>query len=170
MNILTKFKETLNSVVPIMLIVLFLNFTIAPLGNDIILRFIVGGILLIIGLTVFLLGVDIGIQPTGEKIGVSLISKKNLYLLLFVAFVIGFMVTIAEPDVQVLADQIKNASPGVGKYSLIITIAVGVGFFVAIGLLRSVLSIPLNVLLVFFYVLVFVLAFFFSCKISGSCF
>lgn len=170
MNILTKFRETLNSVVPIMLIVLFLNFTIAPLGNELIFRFIVGGILLIVGLTVFLLGVDIGIQPTGERIGASLISKKNMFLLLFVAFIIGFMVTIAEPDVQVLADQIKNVSPGVGKYSLIIAIAAGVGFFVAIGLLRSVLSIPLNLMLILFYFGVFALAFFSPSKFQGVAF
>ena len=110
MNLLQKFKETLCSVLPIMVIVLLLGMTVAPLGKDLILRFIIGGVLLIFGLTIFLLGVDIGILPIGEQSGAALTSKKNLGLLLSVSFAIGFIVTIAEPDVQVLADQICSVS------------------------------------------------------------
>ena len=159
MNLLQKFKETLLSVVPIMAIVLFLGLTFAPLGKDLILRFLVGGVLLILGLTVFLLGVDIGILPIGERSGAALTAKRNLPLLLGVAFLIGVMVTIAEPDVQVLADQIKGVSAGVNKWTLIFMIAFGVGLFVMIGLLRTVLSLSLRWVLIISYILVFVLAF-----------
>ena len=82
MNLISKFKETVNSVIPVMAIVLVLGLTAAPLGAGLIVRFIVGGALLIFGLTFFLLGVDVGIQPLGEQTGAALTSKKNLLLLL----------------------------------------------------------------------------------------
>lgn len=159
MNLLQKFKETLLSVLPIMAIVILINFTVAPLGKDLLIRFIVGGILLIFGLTIFLLGVDIGILPIGEKAGASLTAKRNLPLLLIAAFIIGVMVTIAEPDVQVLADQIKSVSPTLNKWGLVLMIAIGVGLFTMIGLLRTVLSLSLKYLLIAIYIVVFALAF-----------
>ncbi|MBP5747895.1 MAG: DUF1538 family protein, partial [Treponema sp.] len=98
MNLLQKLKETISSVLPIMAIVLILGLTLAPLGSDLLVRFILGGVLLILGLTVFLLGVDIGILPIGERSGAALTAKRSLPLLLGVSFAIGFMVTVAEPD------------------------------------------------------------------------
>ena len=121
-------------------IVLVLGLSIAPLGSVVIVRFLVGGVLLILGLTIFTWGVDIGILPFGEKCGAALTSKKNLFILLAAAFAIGFMVTIAEPDVQVLANQIQNVSQSVNKWILVIMIAIGVGLFVMLGLLRTVLN------------------------------
>lgn len=159
MDILNKFKETLSSVLPIMAIVILLGVTVAPLGADSIVCFIAGGALLIVGLTVFLLGVDIGILPIGERCGAALTAKRNLPLLLGVSFIIGVMVTIAEPDVQVLANQIKGVAPGVNKWALIFMIAAGVGLFVMIGLLRTVLSLKLKWTLIISYIILFTLAF-----------
>ena len=159
MNLTTKLKETAFSVLPIMAIVLILGFTIAPISSVTMVRFVFGGLLLILGLTIFLLGVDIGILPIGERGGAALTAKRNLPLLLSAAFFIGFIVTIAEPDVQVLADQIKSVSPSVGKWTLIIMIAVGVGLFVMLGLLRSVLSWNLRTMLILLYTALFALAF-----------
>lgn len=159
MNLLLKFKETLSSVLPIMAAVVILSVTVAPLGASLIARFLLGGVLLITGLTIFLLGVDVGILPIGERSGAALTAKKNLPLLLGVAFIIGMMVTIAEPDVQVLADQIKNVSADVNRWVLIFMIAVGVGLFVMLGLLRTVLSLSLKWFLIVSYILVFALAF-----------
>ena len=159
MNLLQKFKETLLSVAPIMAIVLVLSLTVAPLGAQLIIRFMMGGVLLILGLTIFLLGVDIGILPIGERSGAALTAKRNLPLLLGVAFIIGVMVTVAEPDVQVLADQIKGVSAGVNKWILIFMIAAGVGLFVMLGLLRTVLSFSLKWMLIISYTIVFALAF-----------
>ncbi|MBQ5492074.1 MAG: DUF1538 domain-containing protein [Treponema sp.] len=170
MNLLEKFKETVLSVVPIMAIVLVLGLTVAPLGSVTMIRFVAGGLLLIIGLTIFLLGVDIGILPIGERSGAALTAKRNLALLLGVSFVIGFMVTIAEPDVQVLADQIGNVAAGVNKWVLVCMIAIGVGLFVMLGLLRTVLSLSLRWVLVVAYVLLFVLAFFSPAAFQGVAF
>ena len=159
MNIFAKFKETAFSVLPVMIVVVLLGLTIAPLHLGTMTRFVLGGILVIFGLTLFLLGVDIGILPIGERSGAALTAKRSLKLLLAAAFSIGFIVTVAEPDVQVLADQVRAIAPGVSKWGLILMIAVGVGFFVALGILRTVLSIPLNILLTVSYIGVFALAF-----------
>ena len=97
MNLISKFKETINSVLPVMAIVIVLGLTAAPLGGGLLVRFVLGGLLLILGLTFFLLGVDVGIQPLGEQSGAALTSKKSLPLLLVVSFVIGFLVTQARP-------------------------------------------------------------------------
>ncbi len=170
MNLFLKFKETVSSVLPIMAIVLVLSLTIAPLGSSTILAFIVGGILVIAGLTIFLLGVDIGILPIGERSGAALTAKKNLPLLLCVSFVIGVMVTIAEPDVQVLVGQIKGVNPAVNKWVLVFMIAAGVGLFVMLGLLRTVLSLKLRYILIVSYILVFVLAFLSPAEFQGVAF
>src|SRR5574344_2307920 len=170
MKLLQKFKETLCSVLPIMVIVLLLGITVAPLGMNLTLRFIIGGVLLIFGLTIFLLGVDIGILPIGEQSGAALTSKKNLGLLLSVSFAIGFIITIAEPDVQVLADQICSVSSGINKWILVCMIAVGIGLFVMLGLLRTVTSFPLNVLLIVSYIMVFILAFLCPSEFQGVAF
>lgn len=170
MNILEKFKETMASVLPIMAIVLLLGLTIAPLGGMLIARFLIGGILLIFGLTVFLLGVDIGILPIGERSGAALTARRNLPLLLAVSFAIGFIVTIAEPDVQVLADQIRGVNSAVNKWVLVCMIAVGIGLFVMFGLLRTVLSFSLKVMLIVCYVCVFILAFICPSEFQGVAF
>lgn len=170
MNLLQKLKETISSVLPIMAIVLILGLTLAPLGSDLLVRFILGGVLLILGLTVFLLGVDIGILPIGERSGAALTAKRSLPLLLGVSFAIGFMVTVAEPDVQVLAGQIKNVSPAVNKWALIFMIAAGIGLFVVIGLLRTMLSLKLKYVLLLSYAAVFAMAFFCPSEFQGIAF
>lgn len=160
MKLLKKLFETSLSVVPIMIIVLVLSLTLCPLGTILNVRFIIGGILLILGLTVFLLGVDIGIITIGERSGAALTKKRNLPLLLFVSFVIGFLITIAEPDVQVLADQVQSVNNEVQKWPLIIMIASGVGLFVMLGLLRTVMQLPLSIFLAISYGILFIIAFF----------
>lgn len=160
MNIFVKLKETVTSVLPVMLIVFVLGLTVAPLGASILLRFFIGGILLILGLTIFLLGVDIGIRPMGEQTGAALVSKRNLFILLSVSFVIGFLVTVAEPDIQVFGDQIHSVFSAVNKTGLVYIIAAGVGLLITIGLLKSILKWSLKVTLFVLYVAVFILAYF----------
>ena len=156
MNFFPKLKETVFSVAPVMAIVIVLGITFAPLGSDSICTFFTGGCFVILGLTLFLLGVDIGILPVGEQSGAALTSRKNLPLLLGVSFLIGFIVTVAEPDVQVLADQVRTIAPGISKWSLIFSIAGGVGFFVALGILRTIVSIPLKLILLVSYLILFI--------------
>ena len=160
MNILRKFKETAISVLPVMAIVFLLGLTIVPLESSLLLRFFISGILLIVGLTVFLLGVDLGIQPMGERCGAALTKKKNLGLLLASAFIIGFIVTAAEPDIQVFGDQVRGVFPQVNKIAFTFVIAAGVGIFIMAGLLRTVLNLSLKWTLFISYTLLFIVAFF----------
>ncbi len=155
---LNKLKETTVSILPISVIVLVLNWTIAPLGTAMTIQFITGSLFTILGLALFLLGADIGILPIGEKAGAALTSRRNLPLLLISAFFIGFFITIAEPDVQVLAKQVCSVAQNTNAAVLLLMIAVGIGLFTSIGLLRTVLHIPLKYLLTGFYVLVFIAA------------
>jgi len=153
-----------------MVIVLLLGVTVAPLNTSLMIRFVAGGIMVILGLTIFLTGVDIGILPIGERSGAALTSKRNLPLLLGGAFLIGFIVTVAEPDVQVLADQVYGIDPLVSKWGLIFMIAGGIGLFVLLGILRTVLSIPLKWVLISSYGIVFALAFFTPAQYQGVAF
>lgn len=159
MNLLSKLKENSVSVLPVMAVVLILDFTAAPLGAAMTGRFVLGGILVIIGLSLFLLGAEAGILPVGEKAGAALTAKKNLPLLLTAAFFIGVLITVAEPDVQVLAQQIAGVNPAINSSKLIFMIAVGVGFFVSLGLTRTILQIPLKWILLAVYILVFICAY-----------
>lgn len=170
MGITSKFKETLTSVVPVMAIVLILGLTAAPLGFGLISRFLIGGALLILGLTLFLVGVELGIQPIGERSGAALTSKRNLPLLLGAAFVIGFLVTAAEPDIQVFGDQIRSVFASVNKTHLVYMIALGVGAFIVFGLMRTVFSLPLKIVLLIFYVAIFALTFFSPQEFLGIAF
>lgn len=160
MNLLEKFKETAVSVLPIMGIVLFLGLTVTPLDKLIIVRFIFGGFLLIIGLTIFLLGVDLGIQPMGERCGAELTKKRSLPLLLIVAFIIGFIVTAAEPDIQVFGDQVKGVFSFVNKSAITFVIAAGIGLFIMLGLLRTVLNFSLKLTFFISYTILFAVAMF----------
>ena len=137
MNILAKLKETVISVFPVMAIVLLFGFTIVPLDKILLLRFVIGGILLILGLTVFLLGVDLGIQPMGERCGAELTKKRSLPLLLICSFFIGFIVTAAEPDIQFFGDQVRGVFPFVNKIAITFVIAAGVGLFIMLGLAKN---------------------------------
>lgn len=173
MNIILKFKETLYSVVPIMILVLFLNLVFIPWSRiDVsqLINFFEGGLMVIVGLTLFLLGVDIGILPIGERSGAALTSKRSLFLLLTISFLIGLMITIAEPDVQVLASQINDISDAVKKWPLVIMIALGVGLFVTVGLCRTVLSLKLRRVLIISYLALFVLAFACPSLLQGAAF
>ena len=170
MNILEKFKETACSVLPVIGIVLFLGLTIVPLNGILLGRFVFGGFLLIIGLTVFLLGVDLGIAPIGEKCGAELTKKQNLFLLLLCSFVIGFIVTAAEPDIQVFGSQVRNIFSCINKTALTFVIAIGVGIFMLFGLLRSVLNFSVKISLFIGYILLFILIFFIPDSFVGIAF
>lgn len=160
MNILNKLKETAISVFPVMGIVFLLSFTIVPLDKTLLIRFFIGGFLLILGLTIFLLGVDLGIQPMGQRCGSALTQKRNLSLLLISSFLIGFIVTAAEPDIQVFATQIKSVFPFVNKGIITFVIAGGVGIFMLLGILRSVLNFSIKITILISYSILFILSFF----------
>lgn len=153
-NLLMKIKESLSAVLPITAIVLLLHFTIAPLPLGILAMFLVGTVLLILGMGLFTLGADMSMMPMGEKIGAKLTRKRKLWFLISVAMIFGIMITVAEPDLQVLATQVSSIPDMV----LIVMVAVGVGLFLVLALLRIVFQIKLSYLLLVFYALIFLLA------------
>lgn len=155
-NLLAKTTESVSSILPISAIVLVLCVTVAPLGNGIFSLFIFGTLSLIFGMGLFTLGAEISMQPLGESIGAGMSKSKFLLPSLIGCFALGAIVTIAEPDLQVLAEQI----PSVPNRALIFSVAAGVGLFLLIAMLRTVFSIKLSWLLLIFYPLIIAIAFF----------
>ena len=142
------------AVLPIALIVALLCFSVAPMPNDLMLAFLIGAAMLIGGLGLFTFGVENSMTLIGNHIGAKLTKSRNLLLILAVSFLLGVIITIAEPDLQVLARNV----PHINSWVLIITVAVGVGMFLTVSMVRILFSIPFRWILLFFYVIVFVLA------------
>ena len=157
-NLGEKTKEAVISVAPITAIVLILHFTIAPLPLGLLALFLVGALLLVLGMGLFTLGADLSMMPMGEAVGAELIKSRKLVLLIVSSLVMGIVITIAEPDLQVLANQI----PSVPNMTLIMAVAVGVGIFLVTALLRIVFRLRLNFLLIGLYIVVFGIAAFAS--------
>jgi len=157
-NLLRTFRETALSVIPILLIVVFLQLTIAPVGWRAVGAFALGSVSIIVGLSIFLIGTEIGIVPVGQRSGSALMKKRSLPLLLGIGFIIGLIVTIAEPQVQVLAQQVSQLAPQIGRTPFILAISIGVGVFVAVSFARIVLNISYRWTIIFFYLIVTVLA------------
>ncbi|MCL1829140.1 MAG: DUF1538 domain-containing protein [Oscillospiraceae bacterium] len=153
-NLKLKINEALSSVLPITAIVLVLSVTLAPVPVGIMSLFVVGAMMLILGMGLFSLGVDVALTPMGEALGVTMTKSRRIYLLLFVSLVVGILITAAEPDLAVLASQL-SAVPG---NILIATISVGVGIFLVISMLRILLKVPLRLMLMGLYIIVFGLA------------
>ncbi len=150
-----KLSETLKAVLPILVIVLLLCFTIAPIPPSVLMTFLIGAILLIIGMLLFNVGVDMSMTPIGERVGSIITKSKNLFIIILITFIMGFVITISEPDLQVLAQQV----PSVPNLVLILAVALGVAIFLVFAFLRMLLGIPLSRLLLVFYAIVFALAF-----------
>lgn len=146
-----KLTETLKAVFPILVIVLLLCFTIAPIPPSILMTFLVGAILLIVGMLFFNVGVEMSMTPIGERVGSIMTKSKNIFIIVLISFIMGFIITISEPDLQVLAQQV----PAVPNLILILAVALGVGIFLVVALLRMLFGIPLSYLLLFFYAIIF---------------
>ena len=151
-----KFREALGAVLPIMAIVLLLSFTFTPMPTSILLAFLFGGGLLVVGMMLFSLGAELAMAPMGERIGAKVTKSRKLWFILLLGFVLGVMVTVSEPDLQVLANQV----PAIPNLILIVSVAAGVGLFLVVALLRMLFGVPLRILLIVFYAAVFVLALF----------
>lgn len=162
MNVLTqKIREVSLSVIPITIIVLLLNFTIAPLETPMIIRFLIGAFLIIIGLSIFLFGIDIGITPFGNSIGSSITKSNKTWLVAAAGIVLGFFVAVAEPNIRVLADQIEDISSKIlTSSSIVLIVSIGIATMIAIGLIRIVKNISLRLVLIGTYLTVFILSLF----------
>lgn len=154
--LLTKLKESAVSVVPVALLVLLLNLTpLIDLSATETVAFAVSAIALIVGMALFNLGADLAMTPMGEQVGSGLPKSGKFKLLLLIAFVMGVFVTVAEPDLTVLATQVAGV---IDSTALIVTIGVGVGAFLVLSILRVVFRLNLAHLMTFFYMLLFALA------------
>ena len=153
--LLKKLSESTVSVLPVTAIVIILNFT--PLVNFTLMEsivFVCSALLLIVGMALFNLGADIAMTPMGEQIGMGLSKSGKFPTLLIVCFLMGLLITVAEPDLSVLAGQVSSIINGT---TLILTIGVGVGIFLVLAIIKIVFRVELSKLLIFFYALLFAL-------------
>lgn len=149
-----KFGEAASSVMPILLIVIVLSFTVSPIRTDLMLNFLVGTVFLMLGISLFSLGAETSMTPIGSKIGTAMTKTKKLPFILAVSFALGFSVTVAEPDLFVLAETV----PHINTVALLVTVGIGVGLFLALCMFRIITGIKLRWLLLVCYAVVFALA------------
>ena len=155
-EIFGKLKEAFMSVMPIMLIVALLTIFVTPVSTEMFVNFAVSSILLVVGMALFNVGAEQSMIPMGSSIGQGLSQTKKLKIMLISALIIGFVITFAEPDLAVLAEQ-----SGMGKWLFICTVSLGVGIFLLLAVIKTVFQIKLNVMLAISYGLVFILSIFF---------
>ncbi|MDE7394778.1 MAG: DUF1538 domain-containing protein [Clostridiales bacterium] len=157
--LLFKLKESLVSVLPVTAIVLIISFTpLVNLTGKETVAFCVAAVLLIVGIGLFNLGADLAMTPMGEHVGSGLTKSKKIAILIAVCFFMGVLITIAEPDLSVLANQVKDIMPGKGEVSrwiLILTVGLGVGVFLVLAVLKIIFRKDLSALLLFFYMMLF---------------
>ncbi|WP_096188099.1 DUF1538 domain-containing protein [Evansella halocellulosilytica] len=160
-NILEQLKEVTFAILPMSVVIIILQFTIIGMPTDTFIQFLAGVIMVGLGLFLFLVGVHIGLLPIGELIGSTLPKTKKPLLIIGVGFILGVVVTLAEPDVRVLAFQVDEVSSGeISNTILVYAVALGVGIFVAMAMARTLLGIPLKYILCIGYGFVFILALF----------
>ena len=153
--LLEKLREAAASVLPISLIVLAICFVLVPVDTGLMLSFVLATAMLILGMGLFTLGAEMSMSKIGNYIGAKLTKSRKLWLILVVSFLLGVAITVAEPDLQVLAANV----PEIDKTVLILTVSVGVGIFLMLCMVRILFGISLRLLLIVFYVLVFLAAF-----------
>jgi len=153
--------EVLQAVIPIVVVVSLIQFFVIHTPVELFWQFLAGALMVTAGLFLFLVGVRVSLLPIGEMIGSQVTSIGSLGILLVVAFIFGFVITVAEPDVRVLAHQVDIASGGaIESNILIISVALGVGFFVSMAIFRILLGVPIFYVLTTGYILIVVLSFF----------
>lgn len=158
-NLAGKFREVFLSVFPIAFIVLLLKFTIVPIDNNTTIQFLVGFVFVVFGLTLFLIGVDIGITPLSDIIGTMMTKTNKLVFVLVPAFILGFIIAFAEPGLNILGNQIELiSSGGISSITLVMVVSIGIGTLMMLGFLRIVYNIPLYIILNFLYLAIFILA------------
>ena len=159
--IFPKLKEALYSVLPIAAIVLLLHFVISPVKTTLLIRFFIGAGLMILGLTLFLIGVDSGITPIGNHLGVAIAKTNKIWIVAISGIILGFFISIAEPDLHILSNQIDLVTSGsISRWSIMGIVSAGIAAMLAIGLIKIVYGFPLFKLLTILYGIVFLLALF----------
>lgn len=164
MNIIyEKIREVIIAVIPISVLVLLLHFTVIPMESYVLYRFLLGVISIIIGLTIFLIGVDVGITPLGNILGKHIAQSNKISIVILAGCFLGFFISIAEPDLHILAGQVDSVTAGaLSKWNIVIVVSIGIAIMVALGLWRIVYNIKLRTLLFFLYTLIMIVGFLIS--------
>jgi hypothetical protein len=159
----TKFKEVLTSVLPITAIVLVLHFTICPIDSSLMYAFLLGSVLIIIGLTIFLFGIDQGLEPIGHDIGGALIHLKSYSVVITICLVLGFFISYAEPDLHILARQVDGVTSGqFGRILMVVVVSIGIAVMMTLGMLRILKGVKLKYVFTAAYGLILILSIFSS--------
>ncbi|MBO7157096.1 MAG: DUF1538 family protein, partial [Clostridia bacterium] len=150
-----KTMESLSAVLPITGIVLFISVFLVPMEVGTVMLFLAGAVMLILGMGFFQLGAEMAMTPIGEGIGTQISKTKRVWIMVLIGFLMGTIITISEPDLQVLAEQV----PSIPNMTLILTVAVGVGIFLALAVIRIKFRIELSGLLIILYIALIGLSF-----------
>lgn len=151
-----KTRESVSAVLPIVGIVLVISIFLVPIGLGTMVMFLAGAVMLIFGMGFFQLGAEISMTPLGEGIGSKVSKKRRINVILAIIFIMGVIITISEPDLQVMAQQV----PSVPNSVLIIVVAAGVGIFLVLAVLRIFLQISLSTMLMILYIGLIIFSFF----------
>lgn len=155
MKLKEVFREVIIGILPIALVITILQFTITPVAMETYLTFLWCTAFVIIGLFLFLIGIQYGFLEAGENIGRATVKLGKMRWILFVTILLGFGVTLLEPDVQVFSNQAADLIESINGETLCMVIAIGVGLFVGIAFLRMFLNIAIKYILIAGYLLVF---------------
>ncbi len=155
MNLLQKLKEAALSVLPISILVIILGLTLGDFSAEVVWRFVISCVFVMVGIALFSLGADMAMMPIGQVVGSTVTKSRKIWLIVLISLVIGIIITIAEPDLTVLASRLD---PTINKWLLIIVVAVGVGVFLVVAMLRIIFHISLRWLLIGFYAAAFIMA------------
>ncbi|OJF16371.1 MAG: hypothetical protein A6D91_11870 [Bacillaceae bacterium G1] len=160
-NLKKTIKEVCASILPVVAVITVLQFILIHLPSDVFLKFLLSAVMVSLALMLFFIGVEMGLLPIGEQIGATLPRTGKVWLVVLGGLILGYMVTVAEPDVRVLATQVDQVSGGaIGKQLLIQMVALGVAVYVGIAVLRIVLGWSYYLIMAVSYAIVFLLALF----------
>lgn len=158
-----KIQEAGYSVLPIVLLVLLLHFTAVPLPMPELIRFLVGALLIAVGLSLFLVGVEVGISPIGQLMGSALTRSGRIFIVVAVGLAFGFLISAAEPDLHILASQVDEVTASaIPKIQIVGMVSVGIAFLLTGGLVRIVYNISLKLFLAIAYGIILLMAIFVS--------
>jgi hypothetical protein len=153
--------EVVRAIAPLIVVTIILQFTFVKAPASVFVQFLIGSVLAIAGVTFFLLGIEVGILPAGKTVGTGLVERRSLWLIIAIAFLIGFSATIGEPDVLVLSKQADVITEGtVSESSLVYIIGIGLAFFATMAVMRIIFGFRIAYLLAASYLIVIILSFF----------
>lgn len=162
-ELIAKLKEVLMSVLPITFIVLGLNFTVSPLDSSLLFSFLIGSVLVIVGLTIFLFGIDQGLEPIGHGIGNTITNSNSFAVIITVSLILGFFISFAEPDLHILANQVDSVTSGqFEKTLMVMVVSIGIGIMMTLGMIRILRGVRLRYVFTGAYALILVLSLFSS--------